>query len=44
MLVHGNELDYNYGWNLKSFARLYDVDKKISLLGKKSIFFLQKHF
>ena len=44
MLVHGNQFEYNYGWNLKSFARLYDVDKKISLLGEKSISFLHKLF
>jgi hypothetical protein len=42
MLVHDNQFDYNYGWNLKSFARLYDVDKKISVLGENSIFFLHK--
>jgi hypothetical protein len=44
MLIHGNQFDYNYGWDLKSFARLYDVDKKISVLGEKSIFFSQKLF
>jgi hypothetical protein len=34
ILVHGNPLDYKYGWNLESFGRLHDVDKKISVQGK----------
>lgn len=34
ILVHGNPLDYGYGWDLNSFARVYDVDKKIQILGK----------
>jgi hypothetical protein len=34
ILVHGHPFDYNYGWDLKSFARLHDVDKKVSVLGK----------
>lgn len=34
ILVHGIPFDYSYGWDLESFARLYDVDKKISVQGK----------
>lgn len=41
ILVHGNPFDYNYGWDLESFGRLYDVDKKISVQGEISVPFLQ---
>lgn len=34
ILVHGHPFDYNYGWDLPSFGRVYDVDKKVSVLGK----------
>lgn len=34
ILVHGNPLDYGYGWDLFSFARLYDIDRKIEILGE----------
>jgi hypothetical protein len=34
ILVHGTPLDYNYGWNLKSFGRLHDVDKEITINGE----------
>jgi hypothetical protein len=37
ILVHGNPLDYSYGWDLESFGRLYDVDKKVSIQGKIGI-------
>jgi hypothetical protein len=37
ILVHGNPIDYNYGWDLKSFGRLYDVDKKINVHGGNGI-------
>ena len=33
ILVHGNPLDYNYGWDLDSFGRLHDVDQKVSVQG-----------
>lgn len=33
ILVHGNPLDYGYGWNLKSFGRLHDVDKEVTVHG-----------
>jgi hypothetical protein len=41
ILVHGNVFDYNYGWDLQSFARLYDVDKKIGVHGEISVRFFQ---
>jgi hypothetical protein len=34
ILVHGNPSDYNYGWDLESFGRLYDVDKKVTVHGE----------
>lgn len=34
ILVHGNPFDYNYGWDLKSFGRLHDVDKMITVHGE----------
>jgi hypothetical protein len=34
ILVHGNPSDYKYGWDLESFGRVYDVDKKITVHGK----------
>lgn len=34
ILVHGNTFDYEYGWNLESFGRLYDVDKKTTVHGE----------
>ena len=34
ILVHGNPFDYSYGWDLASFGRLYDVDKKTTIQGK----------
>lgn len=33
ILVHGNPLDYNYGWDLESFGRLHDVDSMTSVHG-----------
>jgi hypothetical protein len=33
VLVHGNPIDYNYGWNLKSFARVHDVDVMTTVHG-----------
>jgi hypothetical protein len=44
ILVHGNPLDYSYGWDLGSFGRLYDVDKKIQILGEIRIPFLWRCF
>ena len=41
ILVHGNVLDYNYGWDLESFARLHDVDNTVEVHGKIHVFFLQ---
>lgn len=34
ILVHGNSFDYNYGWDLESFGRLHDVDKKTTIHGE----------
>jgi hypothetical protein len=39
ILVHGNVFDYKYGWDLGSFGRLYDVDKKTTVHGEMRIFF-----
>lgn len=39
ILVHGNTFDYDYGWDLESFGRLYDVDQKISVQGEVAIAF-----
>lgn len=37
ILVHGNSFDYNYGWDLESFARLHDIDKKVSVHGETAV-------
>jgi len=37
ILVHGNPSDYDYGWDLESFGRLYDVDKEINVHGENII-------
>ena len=34
ILVHGNPLDFDYGWNLESFNELYDVDRKTTVHGE----------
>jgi hypothetical protein len=34
ILVHGNPIDYSYGWDLESFGRLHDVDKKVNVHGE----------
>jgi hypothetical protein len=41
ILVHGHAFDHNYGWDLPSFGRVFDVDKKITVQGK-SLFSLVK--
>jgi hypothetical protein len=41
ILVHGNVLDYNYEWDLESFARLHDVDKTVEVHGEIDVLFLQ---
>ena len=40
ILVHGQTFDYEYGWDLKSFGRLHDVDKTISVQGKRLFSFI----
>lgn len=42
ILVHGNPLDYSYGWDLDSFGRLYDVDRKATVHGEILIFYILK--
>lgn len=37
ILVHDNPIDFEYEWDLKSFARLYDVDDRISVQGESRI-------
>src|SRR6202789_2171837 len=39
ILVHGNPLDYNYGWDLESFGRVYDVDNEITVHGNMIMLF-----
>ena len=34
ILVHGNPIDYDYGWDLESFGRIYDVDKTANVHGE----------
>ena len=34
ILVHGNPLDYSYGWDLDSFGHRYDVDRKTMVYGE----------
>ena len=34
ILVHGTPIDFRYGWDLESFGRLYDVDKKTTVHGE----------
>lgn len=33
ILVHGNPLNYNYGWDLESFGQVHDVDMKTTVHG-----------
>lgn len=37
ILVHDNPSDFEYQWDLKSFARLYDVGDQISVQGESEI-------
>jgi hypothetical protein len=41
ILVHGHQFDYNYGWNLPSLGRVFDVDKKVSVLGESTFSLFQ---
>lgn len=34
ILVHGVPMDYDYRWNLDSFGRVFDVDKKTNVHGE----------
>lgn len=40
ILVHGHPLDHDYRWDLPSLGRIYDVEKKITLLGRCFFSFL----
>ena len=42
ILVHCNPLDYSYGWDLESFGRLYDIDKKVSVQGRIGLPYLKR--
>lgn len=44
ILVHGNPIDYDYGWDLESFGRIYDVDKKTNVHGKFDVSFFKWRF
>ena len=33
IIVHSHPFNHEYGWNLDSFARLYDVDKPTTVHG-----------
>lgn len=37
ILVHDIPSDFDYKWDLRSFSRLYDVDKKVSVQGESGI-------
>jgi len=37
ILVHGIPLDYEYGWNLESFGRVFDVDRRLTVQGESLI-------
>jgi hypothetical protein len=39
ILCHGHTFDHEYRWDLESFGRLHDVDKKITVHGNISIAF-----
>jgi hypothetical protein len=41
ILVHGVPIDYNYGWDLESMSRLYDVDKKTHIHGEIDVIFVK---
>jgi hypothetical protein len=34
ILVHSNPLDYDYGYDLESFARVFDVDRVTNVQGE----------
>ena len=49
ILVHGNPIDYDYGWDLESFGHIYDVDKTANVHGEftrsyVNVFFLKMRF
>ena len=43
ILVHGNPIDYDYGWDLASFGRIYDVDKKTNVHGGLAVRWPEVH-
>jgi hypothetical protein len=44
ILVHDNPLGYDYKWDLKSFARLYDVEKKTTIHGEMKLLLKNANF
>lgn len=34
LIIHGHPFDHQYGWNLESFAHLYDVDRSTTVHGE----------
>jgi hypothetical protein len=44
ILVHGNTFEHNYGWDLESFGRLFDVDRKTVAVGEICITFLKVYW
>lgn len=34
IIVHGHPFEHTYGWNLATFARLYDVDRTTTVHGE----------
>lgn len=44
ILVHGNSFDYDYRWDLESFGRLFDVDRKTTIQGETQCSFIKHTF
>lgn len=42
ILVHGHPFEYEYGWDLPSLGRLFDVDMEVSVLGKSPFSFVNQ--
>lgn len=44
IIVHGQSFNHEYGWNLESFARLYDVDRMTTVHGRRKFVHLDCDF
>ena len=44
IIVHGHPFDHPYGWNLDSFAHLYDIDKITTVHGEANKPHLNRNF